>query len=237
MACGCNKNNNGGNMVLDTPDSQRPMNVLGNGGNNGMQSMNNLNNPLSVPPQSWSDLPVVQPGDPRSLILYSAIGGIPGIFARSTNFLATVWGVSPFVFSATNTKVLSLDTTDALSGVDALQWTFAHQMVNVSSTLAPPMRKVAFLRAGRKWNNILEFDMGVLNYSNVQLSFRNNLATSGTFLNGAAGTVPVISFTGVFTGVNILQLTLLQPGVYSMVLSGTNGGSSYAFEMEWIVLP
>jgi hypothetical protein len=140
-------------------------------------------------------------------------------------------------FYGNNTKVISNDSTDQSTAIDAAQWTFNHQMVNVGANIPPAMNKLVFLRAGKIWSNQLEFNLGASTYTNIQLTFRDNLGTSGQFLNSASGAVPVISLGGGLTGTQLMNLVILQPGTYSMVLAMLTGGNWSAFEMEWIVLP
>ncbi len=191
---------------------------------------------MNISTTGWQDISLATPLDPRSIVANAILSATSGAFTRSTNFLQATWGTNPFVYTGNNTKVVSLDTTDALSVQDAAQWTFAHQMVNSSATLGPALQKVVFLRAGNKWDNQVEINLGVSNYTNVQLSFRDNLGTSGAFLNGSTGAMPVVSFSGTQTGVLVLHLTLLQPGNYSMVIVASTGGTFSTFEMEWVVL-
>lgn len=192
---------------------------------------------MNIQAQSWQDITLAQPLDPRSIILNCSVAGAGGAFARSTTFLQPSWGTNPFAFTGSNTNVTSLDSTDASTTVDAAQWSFAHQMVNGSSALGPALRKMIFLRAGRLWQNNVELNLGGANYTDVQLSLRDNLGTSGTFLNGSAGTIPVVAFPGTLTGTVILRITIFQPGVYSMVIVANNAGTYSTFEMEWVVLP
>ena len=93
------------------------------------------------------------------------------------------------------------------------------------------------MRAGKNWQNKIEIAFGASTYNNVQLTVRDNLGTSGQFLNSATGSVPVISFGNGITGNQVLSLPVLQPGVYNMVLVMETGASWSAFEMEWIVVP
>ena len=228
-------------MVLNPTDSQNPINPMNNGPAAGYPMPNypsyNMVGGIWRPPQSWLDIPVMPPLDPRAIVITANLQATLGNFIRSTTFLQASWGANPFVFTGNNNQVVSLDTTDAATSVDATQWTFAHQMVNASATIPSALSKVIFLRAGEIWDNQIEINLGVSNYTNVQLSFRDNLATSGTFLNGSAGSVPVILFPGTKTGILILHLTIRRPGKYSMVLVANNAGTYSAFEMEWIVLP
>jgi hypothetical protein len=66
------------------------------------------------------------------------------------------------------------------------------------------------------------------------LSFRDNAATRGDF----AGTIPVISFTGMnYTGNTSLEVTLKQLGTVIMGLRAINAAGDYSmFEMEWHIV-
>ena len=165
------------------------------------------------------------------------LGAVGGTFLRSTSVLQSAWTASSLAFTGNNTTVTSTDTTDASTITDAAQWSFTHQMVNVAANIPPAMNKIVFMRAGNPFQNNVEIAFGAPNFNSVQLTFRDNLGTSGQFLNSATGSVPVISFGNGITGNQVLSLPVLQPGVYSMVLVMTTGGNWYAFEMEWIVLP
>jgi hypothetical protein len=193
---------------------------------------------MNIQSQSWQDLQVANPLDPKTIIPYAILGGSTiGTFTRSTNALQSTWTASSLAFTGNNTQLISTDTTDASTEVDAAQWTFTHQMVNVAANIPPSMNKVVFMRAGKNWQNKIEIAFGASTYNNVQLTVRDNLGTSGQFLNSATGSVPVISFGNGITGNQVLSLPVLQPGVYNMVLVMETGASWSAFEMEWIVVP
>jgi len=194
---------------------------------------------MNIQSQSWQDLQIANPLDPKSIIPYATLGTNAGAFSRSTNILQSAWVASPLVFTGNNTSVVSTDTTDQSTVVDAAQWTFTHQMVNVAANIPPSMSKVVFMRAGKNWQNKIEIALGAPNYTNVQLTFRDNLGTSGQFLNSATGSAPVILFGGgaAITGNQVLTLPVLQPGTYNMVLAMLTGGNWSAFEMEWVVVP
>jgi hypothetical protein len=191
---------------------------------------------MNIQSQSWQDLQVANPIDPKSIIPYAALGATIGTFVRSTNALEAAWVASSLAFTGNNTKVISSDTTDQSTVVDAQQWTFTHQMVNVAANIPPSMNKVVFLRAGKNWTNQVEIAFGAPNYNNVQLTFRDNIGTSGQFLNSATGSLPVISFGNGITGNQVLALPILQPGVYNIVMVMLTGGNWSTFEMEWIVV-
>ena len=194
---------------------------------------------MNLSAQSWFDIQNAQNIDPKSIVYGATLNATAGTFSRSTNCLQAAWSASPLAFTGNNTKVTSLDTTDAATTVDANQWTFSHQMVNVAAGIPPAMNKVVFLRSGANWDCAVEINMFAVTYNNVQLTFRDNLGTTGMFLNSATGAVPVISFGNGLTGLQVLHLNLTQPGVYSMVLVAQNSGSGLwsAFEMEWVVIP
>lgn len=74
----------------------------------------------------------------------------------------------------------------------------------------------------------------VMAESNIQLSFRDNAGTRGD----QSGTIPVISFTGSFTGSKNLVLTLKQLGHVVMGLRAIDSlGAWSMYESEWIIVP
>jgi hypothetical protein len=192
---------------------------------------------MNIAVQSWQDLQIAMPVDPKSIIANASLVVTQGIYTRSTTFLEAAWAASPLAFTGNNTQLITLNGTDASTIADAAQWTLNHQMVNVAANIPTSLNKLVFLRAGKAWQNQIEINFGASTYTSVQLSFRDNLGTSGQFLNSATGAVPVISFSGGITGNKVLNLTLTQTGVYSMVLVMVTGGNWSAFEMEWVVLP
>jgi len=203
----------------------------------GFQNSNGIYRPqMAIPVSSWMDLSIAQPIDPKLIMLYGTLGATVGSFTRSTNALQGAWVASSLAYTGNNTKVVSLDTTDAATTVDAQQWTFNHQMVNAAANIPPALSKVAYLRYGTIWDCQIEINFGASTYNNVQLTLRDNLGTSGQFLNGATGSIPVISFGNGITGNQILHVSLYKPGTYSMVLIMLTGANWSAFEMEWIVM-
>jgi hypothetical protein len=133
--------------------------------------------------------------------------------------------------------LVSLDTTDATTQAYANQWNASHQMVNVANNIPPTLSKVAFLKAGPNWDNAIGINFGASSYNNVQLTLRDNLGTSGQFLNGSTGSIPAFLYGNSITGVQIMHVTVAMPGVYSVVLGMLLSGNWSTFEMEWIVLP
>jgi hypothetical protein len=192
---------------------------------------------MNILTQSWQDLPVAPPIDPRAIILNTQLGIIEGTFVRSTSLLQSAYAASPLVYTGNNTKVMSLDITDSATIVDCQQWTFNHQMTNASANIPPALSKVAYTRAGKNYDNQIEINFGASTYNNVQLTMRDNQGTSGTFLNGSVGSIPAFSFGNGITGNQILHLTIPQTGVYSMVLVMLLSGNWSVFEMELVVMP
>jgi hypothetical protein len=162
------------------------------------------------------------------------MGVTQGTFLRSGAYAATTWGTSPLVYSG-SVVCTTLHTDDALAVAEAAQWTFAHQGLNLTAPIPPCLQKVAFLRGGSSYEMTFSIDFGVGNHSGVQLSFRDNAATPGDFA-GAFGSIPVISYSGVFTGVQTFKVTLKLLGTFIMGLRTTSGGVNYMFEMEWNVV-
>ncbi|HEY6171686.1 MAG TPA: hypothetical protein VIX80_05455 [Candidatus Kapabacteria bacterium] len=189
---------------------------------------------MNSPVQSWYDVTLQQPVDPRILIANSYIGATQGGFSRSSNYAAAGWAASPLAYSGTSVCT-TLHTDDALAVAEAAQWTFSHQGLNLAGTTPPCLQKVAFLRGGTSFEMTFSIDFGVTNHTSVQLSFRDNVATPGNFA-GTFGSIPVISYSGVFTGVQTFKVTLKQLGTFIMGLRTTVGGSNYMFEMEWNVV-
>src|SRR5258705_13695291 len=113
---------------------------------------------MNIQAQSWQDLQVAQPIDPRTVLLTATLGSTVGTFTRSVASLQSSWtGTNPIVFTGSNTKLVSLDTTDAATTLEALQWTASHQMVN---SAAPAGLNVAFGKAGAIFDNQYELSFG-----------------------------------------------------------------------------
>lgn len=188
--------------------------------------------------QSWYDLPTSEPMDPRDLIANVNLGVGVTSFARSTNFLQTSWAASPLAFTGTPVCT-SLHGDNILTVNNAAQWTVARQLINVAANIPPSMQKVAFARGGVQWQMTMPIAFGGSSYDNVQLSFRDNVASAGDFLNSATGSIPVFSFSGTFTGNNNLLITFKQMGrfVLGLVARNTSTGNYSMFEMEFIVEP
>lgn len=187
---------------------------------------------MSPYPQSWYDLTTLPPVDPRALIVNATLGGVQGVFYRSSNFMAgSAWVTSPFSFTG-NVSCESLHTDDQLAVADAAQWTFKHKGGNFVSNIAPPVRKILFLRGGRQWAMRIPINLGAATYTDLQLSFRNNATSAGDFTGASIGTTPTILFGSALTGQVDLVMTLAEFGTYSLVISAREAANWSMFELE-----
>jgi hypothetical protein len=108
--------------------------------------------------QSWNDLSVLQPKDPTDLIAWANITGATTAFALSSTFLESSWVASPFSIGASLPKCAALGTDSLQNVADADQWNFQHLTAKIGDgTIAPPLLKVIFLRAGTQWKNTIQF--------------------------------------------------------------------------------
>lgn len=208
---------------------------------------------------SWVDLSKMTPQNPMDLIAYAEMRLIPGFYVNSSTFLIpggqsappvsppfgpppplppTAWAPSPFAVNGQITcQANESDNMQMVS--DARDWNMQHQTVDTSAFAALPIRKILFLRGGTQWMNSIPLSLGPGNYSNLQLSFRDNAATRGDY----AGTYPVIEFANVgtpFTGNVNLNVVLNMMGRVSMVIRAIDNsvpGVWSMFEMEWMIVP
>jgi hypothetical protein len=202
-------------------------------------------------PQSWLDLSVQSPMDPRSIIqslaFINGAGASTGaVFARSTTFLQNVtWINPPMVVSPYVTPnipfVVCPNVQDFASVEAANTWNGTHAMTVNNAQLPIAVQKIMFLKAGTAFvNNIFLDFTGAATSVDIQFSFRDNATTSGDFVNTAQGSIPVFALSGTtFSGTGkALAVTLLRTGRFSVGLRIKDNGGNYSmFEMEWIVLP
>jgi len=203
--------------------------------NNGFSVPNNVN----TDPQSWYDLQVASAIDIRNMILNAYLGSTQGVFTRSSNYATPGgggWITSPFVISA-NPTCATVHTDDMQMVADAAQWNMTHGTWNSSTSLCIPLRKLIFLRAGNQWEMTIPISFGGATYTDLQLSFRDNAATAGDFTSGGTGTMPVLKFTGSFTGAVNLKLTINGTGhTFLGMRAQDNTGATSMFEMEIVVV-
>lgn len=245
-------------MVL-RPNSVNSGNILNTSGNpmgsspmstGGFQpNTNSVNNTIYAPnqiaanpAQSWYDMPIITPIDPRALIANVHLGTDMGQFLRSSTFINPpgTYITNPFVL-ASGSLCGALETDNQQRVADAAQWTFSHGIKNTDPNPAPPILPIIFLRGGNRWQNTININLGASNYSDLQLSFRDNAASTGNFTGSGTGSIPVISFTArAYTGNVGLKVTLTQYGRFRMILRAidpANANNYSMFEMEWIVVP
>lgn len=186
--------------------------------------------------QSWYDIPLQQPVDPRILIANCFLDGNQATFARNNAFTSLGWAASTLGVTAP-VVCTSLHTDDALAVAEAAQWTFSHQGINSSASNPPCLKKVIFLRGGTSYELSFTIDFGVATHSGVLLSFRDNAATPGDFTGSGQGTIPVFAFPNTYTGAKTFKVTLKMLGTFVMAIRSTAGGVAELFEMEWVVVP
>lgn len=146
---------------------------------------------------------------------------------------ASLWGPS-FAYVMSSPICRALRSDDQLAIAKAEQWNFAHQTLNGSAELPPPLNSWIYLRVGEQWKMEILMNFGSEEFSDIQLSFLHNAATHGLFRNR----VPVISFSQSYTQVNILSLTLVRPGLFSIGIRMIDTGGIYSmFELKCIVVP
>ena len=181
---------------------------------------------------NWLDQP---PQNPLDLVANAKFGGAIGAYANSATYINPPGSqvASPFAYNGTPTCA-ALGADNQQNVADANQWNFSHQTRNASATLALPLQRVIFLRGGTQWEMSIPINFGGATYSDLQLSFRDNAGTRGDM----SGTVPVIAFSGLFTGSQTLTVTLKQLGRVNMGLRVIDGSAQWSmFEMEWIIVP
>jgi hypothetical protein len=198
-------------------------------------------------PQSWFDLVVMSPMDPRGIISSVSFENNAGsqtaaTFARSSTWLhASTWVNPPLIVSQTASFVICPNVQDFASVEAANTWNGLHLMTAQNNQLPIAVQKIMFLKAGTAFvNNIfLDWSAGVTS-TDVQLSFRDNSTTSGDFQNSGTATVPVFAFTGATFGLTArnLQVTVLRTGRFHVAMRIIDNSGNYSmYEMEWIVLP
>lgn len=186
----------------------------------------------------FNDLLTQNPKDPADLIAYAEIDNgstEAGVWTLSDDYYqpagSSVWIGRAINFSAVNT--IETNHTDNQQMVfDAQSWNFAHQRTNsVGLNLPDPMQKIAFMRAGLQWVNILPLSMPASpQFTELQLSFLDNVATRGD----NRGTVPVYKWSaiGPFATSATLKLVLKMPGRYQLGLLGINNNGTPDYSMN-----
>jgi hypothetical protein len=213
----------------------------GNGNTNG-------NNGQMTMPQSWNDLVVMQPMDPRSLISFASFQNSLSAaqiasFSRSDTFLHnSTWVAPPMeVNTASPAIITATNAMDFDAQEQANVWNGLHQMTSMNAQLPLSVSKLIFLKSDPRFVNSVPLDWtgGTTSSSDIELSFRDNSTTSGTFQNSGSGTIPVFAFPASAYGgtQRVLNITLLKTGRYQMGMRIIDSSGNYSmFEMDWIVL-
>ena len=194
--------------------------------------------------RSFNDLQQLDPVDPRSIIDYVAIddaGVQPGVWTLSSNYAVptppSVWGATAIGLNGLVTIETNHTDNDQMV-FDAAAYTQANQQsTNTSSSVAMPLRKIAFCRAGRQWLNDIPLVFPASpQIVEVQLSLLENAATRGD----NAGTIPVFRFAATpFSTTPNLRIVFKRPGRFVLGLLTINnaGTPGYAlFELDAIVV-
>lgn len=134
--------------------------------------------------------------------------------------------------SAPSCSALGTDNLNLVA--NANQWNFLHRTSVPSTSLAPQLNDVVFLRGGNSWLMTVPINLGPLDYPNIQVSFRNDAGTRGD----CRGTFPAILFAARnYTGVVELKVVLSRLGKYVMGIRAVDEfGNSYMYEMTWNVV-
>ncbi|HET6400505.1 MAG TPA: hypothetical protein VFH95_03815 [Candidatus Kapabacteria bacterium] len=202
--------------------------------------------------QSWNDLVVMTPMDPRAIISSLAFEDQSGTlqnaaFARSLNWLnaGTTWIAPPMKTTAggipaTTSHIVAANAYDYQAVVDATNWNNLHAMTLPSLGLPLSVQNIMFLRGDPRFINYLylDFNAGVTS-ADILFSMRDNSTTSGQFQGNANGTVPVFQFPNSTYGGGgrNLQVSLNTTGRFQVALRIVdNSGNWSMFEMEWIVI-
>ena len=202
--------------------------------------------------QSWNDLVVMSPMDPRSIIASLGMNDQGGTFrnasfARSSTWLnsAKTWVNPPMTTSlpGTNTtsNVTAANPYDFDAVVQATNWNTVHAMTLPSAGLPIDVQNIMFLKSDPRFiNNIYVDWTGVTTSTDIQFSMRDNSTTSGLFENAATATVPVFTFpsTATYGGTGrLVSVSISTPGRYQVAFRIVDNSANWSmFEMEWIVL-
>jgi hypothetical protein len=190
--------------------------------------------------ESWYDLPLLRPRDPRAWIANLKINGLESTFVRSQSILgASSWIDSPFALTGPVT-CQSLHGDDQLTVANANQWSLSHQPGNFASTAVPlPLRKILFMRGGEQWAMNFQINLGPLTYDSLCFTLTENLTSAGDFAGNTQGSIPAFEFQSGLTGIINLQVSIRHLGRVGVCIQGIDNSGypkSSVFEMDWIVV-
>ena len=213
----------------------------------------NLKTPMNgTRAQSWNDLVVMPPMDPRGIIALLMMNDQAGTthtasFARSTTWLnpAKTWVNPPMVTTlpgtGTTSNVVAANPYDFDAVVQATNWNTVHAMTLPSAGLPIDVQNIMFFKSDPRFINNFYVDWtGAATATDLQFSLRNNSATTGMFENSATATVPVFTFpnTATYGGTGrLVAVSLSRPGRFQVAFRIVdNSGNWSMFEMDWIVV-
>ncbi|NQW29739.1 MAG: hypothetical protein HQ472_04425 [Ignavibacteria bacterium] len=179
--------------------------------------------------QSWNDFQNMAPLDPRDQIVYAGLGvsTVAADWYLSSDYiqpaLGSGWISSPIAVSGEATIITNSSDQQQMV-FDAESWNMLNKTSNVASTVAPPLRKTVFVRAGVQWYNSIPIGLGSSPaFTELQLSFLENAATRGDM----QGTVPVYRWaSGPYSGPSQLNLVFRNTGRFTLGLLGINNNST-----------
>lgn len=186
---------------------------------------------------SWFDLRNSAPISPFELLANAQLDGVNGLFEYADDYMpppSGTWAATP-ISILNQPKCAALETDNQQMVAYGDQWNFQHEIANLDSDLAPPLKKMLFLRGGIQWQMHIPLTFAT-DVDEVLLSYLDNAGTRGDY----AGAVPAIRFTGPFaTGVHNLVITLKNNGRAIMGLRtiATASGDWAMYESEWIIVP
>lgn len=180
------------------------------------------------------------PLDPLDLIANAILNSEPGTPTNSSNYATpaggSVWITNPITITG---PTVSTNATDSgMMAEEAVEWNFSHKTASLGATIAPPLKKQIFMRAGVQWKNTMGLILPASPaFTDLQLSFLENAGTRGD----AQGTIPVIRWSAgaPYSGPKSLHLVLKQPGRFTLGLMGINNNSTpdwTMFELDIIAV-
>lgn len=189
-------------------------------------------------PQSWYDLSITPPSDPRDLIDNAKLNSTAGVFLHSTTFAKppVSWAASPLSIPSAPT-CSSLWTDNQLAVASATQWNFLHGTKSTNPKISPLLSNLLYLKSGSSWKMTIPLSTGLATLTDIQLSYRDNAATSGDYIGSSTGGIPAISFTGSFTGSLTLELTMKHEARVQLAIRTIDSLGNYAmFGVECIIV-
>jgi hypothetical protein len=189
-------------------------------------------------PQSWYDFSIAAPEDPRDLISNVALNGVEGDFLYSQTFShpSGSWIATPLTLNGTPI-CFSLWTDNQLAVAHAAQWNFLHGTISTDPKISPLLNNVIYVKAGNAWQMTIPISTNGITLTDIQLSFRDNAATSGDYIGATSGGIPAFSFPGMFSGSLTLDITFSSTGRVQLALRTIDNSGNYSmFGFECVIV-